>query len=47
MKDKVIAGIASKSIIWFTFMIAEVLTALVGYIMLKKIIQNSLSFKVI
>ena len=45
--NMVIAGNALKSIIWFTFMIAEVLTAFVGYIMLKKIVKNSLSFKVI
>ena len=43
----VISGSASKSIIWITFIIAEVLTAVVGYIMLKRIVKASLSVKVI
>ena len=42
--NMVIAGTASKSIIWFTFIIAEVLTAVIGYIMLKRIVKNSLKF---
>ena len=42
-----ISGSTSKSIVWFTFIIAEVITAVVGYIMLKRIVKNSLSFRVI
>ena len=47
VSNMVIAGITSNTIIWFTFIIAEVLTAVVGYIMLKRIVKNSLSFRVI
>ena len=45
--NMVISGSASKPIVWFTFIIAEVITAVVGYIMLKRIVKNSLSFRVI
>lgn len=41
------SGTASKSIIWMTFIIAEVLTAIIGYIMLRKIVKNSLKFEAI
>ena len=43
----VIAGITFKSIIWFTFIIAEMLTALIGYFMLNRIVKNSLTFRAI
>ena len=45
--NMVISGSVSKSIIWMTFIIAEVITAVIGYIMLKRIVKNSLSFRVI
>ena len=43
----VIAGTTFKSIIWFTFIIAEMLTALIGYFMLNRIVKNSLTFRAI
>lgn len=43
----VIAGTIFKSIIWFTFIIAEMLTALIGYFMLNRIVKNSLTFRAI
>ena len=43
----VIAGTTFKSIIWFTFIIAEMLTALIGYFMLNRIVKNSLIFRAI
>ena len=43
--NMVISGSASKSIIWMTFIIAELITAVIGYIMLRRIVKISLNYK--
>ena len=40
----VIKGIGPNYIIWATFIIAEVITAIIGYFMLRSVLKNSLIF---